>query len=102
MRVVCSSVFNLDLRQMNGGFQKPVVDWTEDRIAAMRAMWREGMSASQIAERLGEGVTRNAVMGKLNRCGLLGFRRSEAGRWNAGAFRLQPSPPRRFSWEHAA
>jgi len=44
--------------------------WTEDRIAILKAGWEGGMTASQIAEKLGEGVTRNAVIGKAHRLGL--------------------------------
>lgn len=44
--------------------------WTEDRIEALRKHWDAGLSASQIAKELGEGVTRNAVIGKAHRLGL--------------------------------
>lgn len=44
--------------------------WTEDRIALLTQYWQEGRSASQIAEALGEGLTRNAVIGKAHRLGL--------------------------------
>ncbi|HRK63637.1 MAG TPA: GcrA family cell cycle regulator, partial [Terricaulis sp.] len=37
--------------------------WTEERVATLRKLWAEGLSASQIAKQLG-GVTRNAVIGK--------------------------------------
>jgi GcrA cell cycle regulator len=36
----------------------------------LKAGWEGGMTASQIAEQLGEGVTRNAVIGKAHRLGL--------------------------------
>lgn len=44
--------------------------WTEERIALLTRYWQEGWSASQIAEALGEGLTRNAVIGKAHRLGL--------------------------------
>ena len=44
--------------------------WTDERIAQLKAGWEGGMTASQIAEQLGEGVTRNAVIGKAHRLGL--------------------------------
>ena len=44
--------------------------WTDERIAQLKAGWEGGMTASQIAEVLGEGVTRNAVIGKAHRLGL--------------------------------
>ena len=45
--------------------------WTDDRVALLRKLWAEGLSASQIAKQLG-GVTRNAVIGKVHRLGLAG------------------------------
>jgi GcrA cell cycle regulator len=45
--------------------------WTEERVAALQQLWAQGLSASQIAERLGS-VTRNAVIGKAHRLGLAG------------------------------
>jgi GcrA cell cycle regulator len=47
------------------------MDWTEERIASLRKMWQEGLSASQVARQLG-GVSRNAVIGKVHRMGLAG------------------------------
>jgi GcrA cell cycle regulator len=44
--------------------------WTEERIAKLKQGWEGGMTATQIAELLGEGVTRNAVIGKAHRLGL--------------------------------
>ncbi|MFP6726808.1 MAG: GcrA family cell cycle regulator, partial [Alphaproteobacteria bacterium] len=46
------------------------VDWTDYRVALLSDLWQSGCSARQIAERLGEGVTRNAVIGKANPLGL--------------------------------
>ncbi len=45
--------------------------WTEERVALLRKLWAEGLSASQIAKQLGS-VTRNAVIGKVHRLGLAG------------------------------
>ena len=44
--------------------------WTEDRVAILREMYAAGFTASRIAERIGGGVTRNAVIGKAIRLGL--------------------------------
>lgn len=44
--------------------------WTEDQIATLRRMWGEDRSASDIAKALG-GLTRNAVVGKSHRLGLV-------------------------------
>ena len=46
------------------------VDWTEERVGTLKQLWLDGATARQIAEILGEGVTRNAVIGKANRLGL--------------------------------
>lgn len=45
--------------------------WNDERTQALREMWAEGLSASQIAGRIGS-VTRNAVIGKIHRLGLSG------------------------------
>ncbi len=45
--------------------------WTEERVELLKKLWADGLSASQIAGRLGE-VTRNAVIGKVHRLGLAG------------------------------
>ena len=46
--------------------------WTNDRVQILTRLWREGLSASQIARALGGGVTRSAVIGKIHRLGLGG------------------------------
>ena len=46
--------------------------WTEERVEQLKQLWTEGLSASQIARVLGDGVTRNAVIGKVHRLGLAG------------------------------
>ena len=43
--------------------------WTDERIDTLKSKWEKGMTASQIAEKLG-GVSRNAVIGKAHRLGL--------------------------------
>ena len=48
-----------------------MVSWTDERVESLKKLWQEGLSASQIAGRLG-GVTRNAVIGKVHRLGLSG------------------------------
>ena len=45
--------------------------WTDERVETLKALWLDGLSASQIAKELG-GVTRNAVIGKVHRLGLSG------------------------------
>ena len=82
--------------------------WTEDRVGALKKLWLEGQSASQIAKTLGGGVTRNAVIGKVHRLGLSGraapsqparttFRAATRPRPAAPAAPVQaPSAPRRI------
>ena len=45
--------------------------WNDARVDLLKQLWADGLTASQIAERLGE-VTRNAVIGKVHRLGLAG------------------------------
>lgn len=77
--------------------------WTEDRVGALKKLWLEGQSASQIAKALGGGVTRNAVIGKVHRLGLSG--RAAPSQPARTTFRptrprpapaAQPSAPRRI------
>lgn len=56
--------------------------WPEYRVKMLLKMHAGGMYASQIAKAM--GVSRNAVIGKLDRLAVP---------------RRAPSPPRRFSWE---
>lgn len=43
--------------------------WTPERTTMARALYGEGHSASQIASAIGDGVTRNAILGKAHREG---------------------------------
>jgi len=43
------------------------MSWTEEREQKLRELWEKGHTASQIAEMLGGGTTRNAVIGKAHR-----------------------------------
>jgi GcrA cell cycle regulator len=49
--------------------RKTVMAWTDERIDLLKNLWEKGLTASQIAEELGE-VSRNAVIGKAHRLGL--------------------------------
>ena len=44
--------------------------WTEQKIADLRRLWAEGLTASQIARKIG-AHSRNAVIGKVSRLGLI-------------------------------
>jgi GcrA cell cycle regulator len=41
--------------------------WTLDRVDTLKRLWSEGLTCSEIALVLGEGATRNAVIGKVHR-----------------------------------
>lgn len=43
------------------------MSWTEERVALLKQLWGEGKTAAEIASHLGQGVTRNAVIGKAHR-----------------------------------
>jgi len=45
------------------------MSWTDERIDRLKELWSKGMTASQIADELGN-VSRNAVIGKAHRLGL--------------------------------
>ncbi len=53
------------------------MSWTDDRVELLKKLWAEGLSASQVAARLG-GITRNAVIGKVHRLGLSGRGKAKA------------------------
>ena len=44
------------------------MDWTDDAITRLRALWDEGHSTAEIGRRL--GITKNAVVGKAHRLNL--------------------------------
>jgi GcrA cell cycle regulator len=64
------------------------MSWTDERVEQLRQHWMEGKSASQIASLLGNGLTRNAVIGKVHRLGLAGRTNSSS---NGGSHPRQPS-----------
>jgi GcrA cell cycle regulator len=65
--------------------------WTDERVEALKKLWLDGLSASQIAKQLGSGLTRNAVIGKVHRLGLSG--RAAASTPQRAAFKTA-RPPR--------
>lgn len=46
-------------------------DWSDDEIESLKAHWADGLSAGQIA-RVMPGRSRNAIIGKVHRLGLMG------------------------------
>lgn len=72
---------------MDSGAQ--VAGWTDERVETLKKLWMEGLSASQIAGQLGQGVTRNAVIGKVHRLKL-----SARAKPTNTAQRARPAAPR--------
>ena len=68
------------------------MSWNDERVETLKKLWSEGLSASQIAGRIG-GVTRNAVIGKVHRLGLSG--RAPTSRTATARPRPRISAPRR-------
>lgn len=46
--------------------------WNDERVEQLKGLWADGLSYSQIARKLGGGVTRNAVIGQVSRLNLAG------------------------------
>lgn len=44
-----------------------ITEWKEADVETLKRLWTEGLSASEIAARMGNGLTRSAVIGKANR-----------------------------------
>lgn len=72
------------------------MDWTEETIARLRALWAEGHSTAEIGRRM--GISKNAVVGKAHRLQLSARpspirRGSDAPRRPAPVRRPEPRPP---------
>ena len=72
------------------------MSWTDERVSALKKLWAEGHSASQIAKQLG-GVTRNAVIGKVHRWGLSGRAKPSSPARKAAARKTAASSASRAS-----
>lgn len=79
---------------------KPVNEiWTEEKIEALKGLWRDGLTATAIGEQL--GCTKNSVLGKAHKLKLSSRRtlqtqtkaqKSAAGKANADRMRASRSP----------
>ena len=69
--------------------------WTDERVEMLKQLWTEGLSASQIADKMG-GVSRNAVIGKVHRLKL------ESRAKSGGSAATAPSPVHPHVVERAA
>lgn len=54
--------------------------WTLERTRRLISLWNEGLTAAAIAARLGDGISRCAVLGKAHRLGLARARPSRPAR----------------------
>jgi GcrA cell cycle regulator len=68
--------------------------WTDEIVEQLKQHWIDGKSASQIASLLGNGLTRNAIIGKVHRLGLAG-RAKTPGLTASRPRRLAPPSPHR-------
>lgn len=67
------------------------MEWNEETIARLRALWAEGLSTAEIGRRM--GISKNAVVGKAHRLNLPA-RPSPIRRDAPGAAPRQPAPRR--------
>lgn len=72
--------------------------WTDERVEFLKKLWVAGLSASQVADEIGHGITRNAVIGKVHRLGLSNNLTSEQRAQRA--LRQQGGRPRRERQPH--
>lgn len=82
------------------------MSWTDERVELLKKLWADGLSASQIAAKLGE-VTRNAVIGKVHRLGLAGRTtasraRTARARPNVSLFPAKPAQTQYPAFGNAA
>jgi GcrA cell cycle regulator len=71
-------------------FARPA--WTPARVRNLKRLWSQGVSATRIARELGVGVSRNAVLGKIRRLGLIAVR-SHPRRSRRSSYRGNHTPP---------
>jgi len=71
--------------------------WNDENVALLKKLWKEGLSASQVARRLGCD-SRSAVIGKIHRLGLSGratTSRMKSHRPRPAAKKPKPAKPAR-------
>jgi GcrA cell cycle regulator len=73
--------------------------WTDEVVEQLKQHWSDGKSASQIAGLLGNGVTRNAVIGKVHRLGLAGRAKTPSAAVSRPR-RVAPPPMHRIAGPH--
>ena len=70
--------------------------WTDEIVEQLKQHWMDGKSASQIANLLGNGLTRNAIIGKVHRLGLAGRAKTPSSAASRPR-RLAPPPAHRIA-----
>lgn len=76
----------------------PHPNWPKGRVENLKRLWAAGFSAGQISKLI-TGVTRNAVIGKVHRLGLLRREKAEPIERKA-PFRKRVVKPRKSAWQH--
>lgn len=76
-----------------------MAEWPDYRERMLVKMRDRGMSAGDIAKAM--GVSRNAIIGKMDRMGMLRRKPRVSSRPLPPEFQAKqpPSPPRQFSWQ---
>ena len=54
-------------RSMSLKVNRDKIDWDEALVERLKILWDEGVPASQIAEMIGQGATKNSIIGKAHR-----------------------------------
>jgi GcrA cell cycle regulator len=70
--------------------------WTDERIESLKVLYADGLSSSQIANEMGH-LTRNAVIGKVNRLGLTRASHPSSANNRAAHPRHRKPAPRRHA-----
>jgi GcrA cell cycle regulator len=76
--------------------EQTIMGWNDERVELLKKLWSEGLSASQIAGRLGS-VTRNAVIGKVHRLGLSGRATTSRMKSHRPRARVAQQQPKRLA-----
>lgn len=75
--------------------------WNDEKIELLKKLWAEGLSCSVIADRMGDGLSRNAVIGKVSRLRLPGrdvkVRQSIGGKKGAKVMRKRHQEAKRIA-----
>lgn len=71
--------------------------WTDGKVELLRQLWLSGSSASECAAKLGQGLTRNAVISKVHRIGLAAFARAVVPKSRKTRALVRSRPRRQFN-----